>query len=71
MLHFSFTCENLRDVEVLAAIDILSAKCAREQRKGCFNCPLWSIGEEDCILHLVKDPEHWSREVHQNAARSN
>lgn len=70
MLHFSFTCENLRDVEIMAAIDIISANCARNQRKGCFECPLWSIGEEDCILHLVKDPEHWSKEVYHNAARS-
>lgn len=68
MLHFSFTCENLRDVEVLAAVDILSFYCYKQ--KTCDGCLLQSKESGECIL-VTSNPEHWSREVRNNAVRSN
>ena len=67
MLHFSFTCENLRDVEVLAAVDILSYYCYKQ--KTCEGCLLQSKECGECILVLT-NPEQWSKEAHHNAKRS-
>lgn len=60
MYHFSFTCERISDAEVLAAVDIISAKC---MKRKCQECPCFDFVSGDCILHEVPDSEYWAREV--------